>query len=477
MKTEKKTEMRRVKSLLMTLCTGLAVFMMCMLPSIGSQAAAEEMNLMKIATPSEATSMGISGTRRVFEFTSTKDSYTGRFTLQEAGYVFFIGEESSGNDRSWFRLYDNAAMEKELIAVNGYSINTPCIYRKEATSWFLDAGTYYVKASPEAPSTLVNYSFYADGFFLPISTVFSSLTEDKADCENATLTLAYGKSGSSQMYVGDVSTYRDLGDRRYPNLLWDNNWHDAEKSATDIYSVHANGTYTFKVTLDGAEWVKYPFLVRKNVTDLPGHAYDTIIAKKATTSADGLIRYKCRVCNYLSEKTTVINKVNDFSLSQALYTYNGKAKKPAVYVKDSVGNVVGAGNYKVTYKNNIKVGTAKVTVKLDSAKYSGSKELTFKIVPKKSSIKKLSSTKNSVKVTWKKVTDGVNGYELQCSRNASFSSKKKLEIKSKSATNATFTGLKKSSTYYVRIRTYKTVSGKKVYSEWSAVKTIRTKSK
>lgn len=29
--------------------------------------------------------------------------------------------------------------------------------------------------------------------------------------------------------------------------------------------------------------------------------------------------------------------------------------------------------------------------------------------------------------------------------------------------------------YYVRIRTYKTVSGKKVYSSWSKAKTIKTK--
>lgn len=29
--------------------------------------------------------------------------------------------------------------------------------------------------------------------------------------------------------------------------------------------------------------------------------------------------------------------------------------------------------------------------------------------------------------------------------------------------------------YYVRIRTYKTVDGKKIYSGWSAIKTITTK--
>ena len=35
--------------------------------------------------------------------------------------------------------------------------------------------------------------------------------------------------------------------------------------------------------------------------------------------------------------------------------------------------------------------------------------------------------------------------------------------------------LKAKKKYYVRVRTYKTVKGKKVYSSWSKVKNIKTK--
>ena len=35
--------------------------------------------------------------------------------------------------------------------------------------------------------------------------------------------------------------------------------------------------------------------------------------------------------------------------------------------------------------------------------------------------------------------------------------------------------LKAKKKYYVRIRTYKTVNGKKVYSSWSKVKSVKTK--
>ena len=37
------------------------------------------------------------------------------------------------------------------------------------------------------------------------------------------------------------------------------------------------------------------------------------------------------------------------------------------------------------------------------------------------------------------------------------------------------TKLKKNKKYYVQIRTYKTVNGKKCYSKWSAKKSIKTK--
>jgi predicted RNA-binding protein with TRAM domain len=35
--------------------------------------------------------------------------------------------------------------------------------------------------------------------------------------------------------------------------------------------------------------------------------------------------------------------------------------------------------------------------------------------------------------------------------------------------------LKAKKTYYVKVRTYKTVSGKKYYSDWSGYKTVKTK--
>lgn len=61
-------------------------------------------------------------------------------------------------------------------------------------------------------------------------------------------------------------------------------------------------------------------------------------------------------------------------------SYNGKALKPAVVLKDRHGNIIPPKSYKVKYANNKKVGTAKVTV-TGKGLYTGTISATFKIVP------------------------------------------------------------------------------------------------
>lgn len=97
------------------------------------------------------------------------------------------------------------------------------------------------------------------------------------------------------------------------------------------------------------------------------------------------------------------------------------------------------------------------------------------VKPKKTSIKKLSKGKKKFTVTWAKVS-GVKGYQIQ------YSSDKKLKKNNKSVTvtkqkttKATVKKLESKKKYYVRVRTYKTVNGKKIYSSWSKVKSVKTK--
>lgn len=97
------------------------------------------------------------------------------------------------------------------------------------------------------------------------------------------------------------------------------------------------------------------------------------------------------------------------------------------------------------------------------------------VKPKKTSIKKLSKGKKKFTVTWAKVS-GVKGYQIQYSTDKKFKkNNKSVTVTKQKTTKATVKNLKSKKKYYVRVRTYKTVNGKKVYSSWSKVKSVKTK--
>jgi len=92
---------------------------------------------------------------------------------------------------------------------------------------------------------------------------------------------------------------------------------------------------------------------------------------------------------------------------------------------------------------------------------------------------KLKSVKNAkgkkMTIKWAKNTAG-NGYQIQYSTSKKFAKGNKTKTISKNKTTSyTIKKLKKKKTYYVRIRTYKKVSGKTYYSEWSSVKKVKIK--
>ena len=95
--------------------------------------------------------------------------------------------------------------------------------------------------------------------------------------------------------------------------------------------------------------------------------------------------------------------------------------------------------------------------------------------PKSTNPKKVKAAKKAVSVEWKKVS-GVSGYEIQLATDKKFKKNKKtVNIKKQKTTKTTIKKLKAKKKYYVRVRTYKIVNGKKVYSSWSKVKSVKTK--
>ncbi len=85
------------------------------------------------------------------------------------------------------------------------------------------------------------------------------------------------------------------------------------------------------------------------------------------------------------------------------------------------------------------------------------------------------SSRRAMMVRWSRVSY-VTGYQVQYARSSDFEQTTTITISDKEKLNQKVTGLSKGRTYYVRVRAYKTQSGKKTYSAWSAkdrVKIVR----
>lgn len=165
------------------------------------------------------------------------------------------------------------------------------------------------------------------------------------------------------------------------------------------------------------------------------------------------------------------------SLPATSYTYNGKVRKPVPTVKFSSGNTVSTGYYTVSYPSGCKnVGKywAKVTFNGKDG-FKGSISKVFKIIPKGTSISSISAKSKGFTVKWKKQATQTTGYQVQYSTSSKFSSPKTVTISKNSTLSKTVSKLKGKKKYYVRVRTYKTVSGTKYYSSWSSAKSITTK--
>ncbi len=100
--------------------------------------------------------------------------------------------------------------------------------------------------------------------------------------------------------------------------------------------------------------------------------------------------------------------------------------------------------------------------------YSSVKSLKAKpAVP--GSVKVTSASSTKAKVSWNKVS-GASGYEVYRSTKKDSGYKR---VKTTSSTSWTNSSLKKGTTYYYKVRAYKTVNGKKVYGAYSSVKSIK----
>ena len=224
----------------------------------------------------------------------------------------------------------------------------------------------------------------------------------------------------------------------------------------------------------------------EGATVLPalGHAWNTeyTVDAAATTKLTGSKSLHCTVCDEINADSVIeIQKIK--SAKVANLVYNGSNRTPAPTVLSSDGTKLVKGvDYNVTYKNakatkTVKpklVGkyTAVITFKGD---YSGSVKAQFVINPAGTAIKKLTKGKKQFTATWTKKTAQVEGYQIRYGLKQNMNGAKTVNAAKAKTTKKIIKNLKSKKTYYVQIRTYKTVSGTKYFSAWSAKKTVKTK--
>ena len=159
---------------------------------------------------------------------------------------------------------------------------------------------------------------------------------------------------------------------------------------------------------------------------------------------------------------------DDITLSRTSYTYNGKAKKPTVTVEGLT-----EADYVVSYKNNVKVGTATVTI-TGVGDVIGTVTKTFKINydrPGQVSLKKPTTGKTHyVKARW--YDEDCDGYQIRYATNSSFKNSKSIYVKDGDQLTRTIKKLTKGKRYYVKVRAYNNYEDTKVFGKWSKWKSV-----
>ena len=195
----------------------------------------------------------------------------------------------------------------------------------------------------------------------------------------------------------------------------------------------------------------------------------TMVLGMGTVMPEEIVNDTAIYASAASSKTSIKNAAVS-GIKNKYYT--GKAIKLSLTVKLGSKTLTKGTDYSVSYKNNKAIGKVTVTIK-GKGKYTGTITKTFKICPKKTTLKKVSSpASGKIKVTYTRQTN-ITAYQITYSTDKNF----KTNVVSKSSTKLarTITGLKQGKTYYVKVRTYKTVNDVRYYSGYSEVKKVKIK--
>ena len=170
----------------------------------------------------------------------------------------------------------------------------------------------------------------------------------------------------------------------------------------------------------------------------------------------------------LNAKSGNMKVGNVFTLKATVKPDNAIIKKVTWTSSNSkVASVSSSG--KITAKHP---GTAVITGMTINGK---SAKCTINVRPKGTPITRLQSQKKRWLNIQYRANRNADGYQIQYGTSSNMKGAKYAAVKNSAIRSYTRKDVKSGATYYVRVRTFNIVNGKRIYSDWSGIKRMRVK--
>ena len=288
---------------------------------------------------------------------------------------------------------------------------------------------------------------------------------------NTSVKVSYGTPAADitfpTLLIGQKNTIKDTG----TCSIWDLTWKCAD------YDPQKPGFYDFKPVfqLNEAQYIL------KTNANFP--IYKVTVLKENGEEPDSVVPAPVDPKPVTPQEPTVSNvnlsvgrKTVKVAYAKKTLNLNIKAEKGAsVSVKSANKKVVSIDKK----KRAVICGTGKTEITV-TASLNGKKTTVLKIpvsiTPIRQSAPALKSSKSrQMTVSWKKDTRAT-GYQIMYSTDKKFRKNvKTVNIKKYKTTHCTVKKLARNKRYYVRVRSYKKVSGGKLYGSWSSTKNVKIK--
>ena len=204
---------------------------------------------------------------------------------------------------------------------------------------------------------------------------------------------------------------------------------------------------------------------------------EVVNKKPATTTEEGYTGDTiCKACKKVLQQGEVIPKKGTASETPAASNKPDTSNTPAASNKPGTSNTPAASNAPAATKKPSSSNTPSATKKPSAS--SGTQDASSETSTKASAPKAVKGLRIvnqkplKLIITWLPDTT-VKGYEVQYAMDKKFT--RSLKKKTVKTTYCTVKKVKRSKTYFVRVRAYKLQGTKKIYSKWTKVKKIKVK--